>query len=90
MAIKRHYEKTQDPLYKMMLHEPQMPFSRLEKIKIPTLILVGAKDMIRLRHTRAISHHIKDAKMIVFEGKNHDNYVVHETFLEPYIIEFLK
>lgn len=89
-AIKKHYEKTENPLDKMMLHEPQMPFSSLEKIKVSTCILVGEKDMIRLKHTRAITNHIKDAKMIVFEGKNHDNYVVHEIFLNPYIIEFFK
>ena len=89
-ALFKHYQKTKDPLYSLMLQEPNIPFYRLKQVKISTCILVGEKDMIRLKHTKAIAKHIKHAKLIIFEGKNHDNYVVHQTFLTPYILDFFK
>jgi pimeloyl-ACP methyl ester carboxylesterase len=89
-AMEKVYQKTKDPLYLMMLSEPQIAFADIEKITIPTLILAGEKDMIRLQHTQAIAHHIKQSTLIIMKDRNHDNYVVHQSELKEICIEFFQ
>ncbi len=88
--MQTYYQKTQDPLYKMMLHEPNITHDALESIQTKTYIFVGSDDMIKLSHTKSLHAHIKDSKLNILKGHNHYDYVVHNDVLKTYIIKYLK
>jgi len=74
----------------MMLTEPQIKWTELEKITAPALILASDHDMISDGHTLNIFHHIPNAQLQIFANALHTipfddpdrfNLVV-ETFLQ--------
>lgn len=89
-ALLKHYEQTKDPLYQMMLTQPNIRHQDLHRITSDTLILAGEHDMIQKRHTTSIHHHIKASKLKILENKNHDNYIIKSDMLKDILIEFFK
>ena len=55
----------------MMLTEPQIQLSELEKIAVPALILASDHDMISDEHTLDIFHHIPNAQLQIFANATH-------------------
>jgi pimeloyl-ACP methyl ester carboxylesterase len=55
----------------MMLTEPQIKPTELEKIRAPALILASDHDMISDEHTLEIFHHISNAELQIFANATH-------------------
>lgn len=55
----------------MMLSEPQIALSALEKITVPVLVLASDHDMIADEHTLEIFHHIPNAQLQIFANALH-------------------
>lgn len=55
----------------MMLTEPQIKATELEKITAPALILASDHDMIADNHTLDIFHHIPNAQLQIFANATH-------------------
>jgi len=55
----------------MMLREPHISFSALEKITAPTLILASDHDVISDEHTLDIYHHIPNSQLCIFPNATH-------------------
>jgi pimeloyl-ACP methyl ester carboxylesterase len=55
----------------MMLSEPQIKVTELEKITVPALILASDHDMISDEHTLDIFHHIPNAQLQIFANATH-------------------
>jgi pimeloyl-ACP methyl ester carboxylesterase len=55
----------------MMLTEPQIKLTELEKITAPALILAGDHDLISDEHTLDIFHHIPSAQLQIFPDATH-------------------
>jgi pimeloyl-ACP methyl ester carboxylesterase len=73
--------------------EIDIPFSALHKIKAPTIIMAGDKDMVREEHTIKIFQNIEKAHLCIFPGATHAipvedpetfNQAVHRFFSKPY------
>lgn len=74
-ATRLSYWKTKDTKLKMMLEEPQIDSRQLERIKAPTLVLAGARDLIRAVETARIARHIKNARLKIVPNASHSSYV---------------
>ena len=68
---------TGNKLYKMMAKEPDIKNEELEKIKVPTVVLAGERDVIKEKHTRIIASSIPDSKLEIIKGETHGSYIVH-------------
>ena len=79
--IKKLYKKTGDPLVQMMLVEPDINESELQKISVPTLICAGDDDMVKPKETERIFHSIPGAKGHIFQNSTHSSYVEHSDAL---------
>jgi pimeloyl-ACP methyl ester carboxylesterase len=55
----------------MMLEEPNIPLSALEKIAAPTLVLAGDHDVIADTHTVDIFHRIPNSQLAIFPNATH-------------------
>ena len=78
----------------MMLTEPQIKLTELEKISAPALILASDHDMISDEHTLEIYHHIPNAQLQIFANATHMipfddparfNAVVDRFFRTPFV-----
>ena len=47
------------------------------RIKIPTIILAGEKDVIKRKHTKLIANKIKNSKLEIIKNENHGSYIIH-------------
>ena len=66
-----------DPLIELMKNEPNISAEELSKIRIPTLVTAGSKDLIREAETRKIAASIPGAKLMILKGESHGSYIVH-------------
>ncbi len=60
---------------KLMLCEPDITKADLQKIEIPTLVLAGENDIVKLADTHFIAENIKNSTLRILAKENHDSYV---------------
>ena len=82
--------------YDLLVNQPNIPLEDLHKIKAPTLVMAGDRDIIREEHTVSIYRNIPNSRLCIFPSSTHQipvedsdlfNYVVSRFFDEPYIDE---
>lgn len=76
-----------EPKMDMMLAPPGISADMLNRIDIPTTLLVGSRDMVKRTHTEYIARNIKDSKLRILRGEGHGSYVVHSTKIAKLILE---
>lgn len=71
------YFLTKSENYKMMITEPNISFSELEKITTPVDIICGSRDMIKNSHMKEISDHIPNSTYTELIDETHGSYIIH-------------
>lgn len=61
----------------MMLTEPDITNTELQRIRAKTLCVVGEKDVVKVEHTREFAEQIPDSRIVVMPRQTHASYVVH-------------
>lgn len=79
-----------NPLFSLMLNEPHISKEELNKIKTPTLLLAGEKDLILEEETLYIHEEIENSKLIILPKENHASYIVNSEKIAYLILDFLK
>jgi pimeloyl-ACP methyl ester carboxylesterase len=64
-------EKSDYKLNKLMCYQPNIPLNDLQKISIPTMVIAGDHDLIRLNHTLLIHQNIKGALLWILPNSGH-------------------
>ena len=59
----------------LMVNDPNVKPEELSRIKAPTLVIAGSKDMIKESHTRLIARSIPGARLAIIEG---DHFVANK------------
>lgn len=59
----------------LMVNQPNIPVSRLQKVEAQTLVLVGSKDMIKEAHSRKIANGLRHGTYCCLEGTH---FIAHE------------
>ncbi len=57
--------------FDLLARQPHIPVADLAKVKAPTLVMAGDKDVIRDDHTLQIFHGIPQAHLAIFPGATH-------------------
>ena len=72
----------------LMVNDPNVKLEELSRIKAPTLVIAGSKDMIKESHTRLIARSIPGAQLVIIEG---DHFVAnkHPKEFNEAVIRFL-
>ena len=73
----------------MMIKEPNIEIKELNKIDIPTYILVGEKDVIKQEHTELIASNIKNACLEIISNENHGSYIIHSEKIYDIIKKYI-
>ena len=83
------YFFTRNKLIKMMLDEPNIPLDDLHKITVPTHVIAGEKDVIKLKHTQLIADNIKNSTIEIIKWESHGSYIVHSDKIYDIIKKYL-
>lgn len=78
-----------DPKFDMMLQEPDMSAEELGRIRVPTLVLAGSRDIVPEAHTREMASLIPGAQCEILRGQTHSSYLRHPERVEKAITPFL-
>ena len=86
--VKKEYEKTKNPLFKLMLEEPNIELDRLAGINIPSLIIAGEDDIFYRKTFTDVAETMPYAELMILEGHNHDSYITGSDLLYPELSTF--
>lgn len=88
-SIVEEYERTKDPLFKMMLEQPNIELEELKGVDTPSLIIAAEDDLYHENTFQDITNTIPNAVLKIIKGHDHGSYVVNNDILYPYLREFL-
>ena len=83
-------EKEHDPLITLMLTEPHIDPSSLQKIRIPVLVTAGENDLILQSETDRIASNLPDAELVIVKGADHGSYIAGSEIMGELLIDFLE
>lgn len=87
--VERLYKKDPNPLYPMMLNEPDIELEDLHQIQAKTLIIGGEHDLYKSGTFEKIHNHIQNAKLLILENHDHSSYVFQNDLLFPILMDFM-
>jgi pimeloyl-ACP methyl ester carboxylesterase len=88
--VKDTYERTKDPLFKLMLEEPNIELDAVKGVNIPVLVIAAEKDIFKPETFTNLAAALPDAALKVMDGHKHDTYINGQDLLYPDLISFFK
>jgi|SRR5690554_4599811 len=89
--VYNEYEKTNHhPLIKLILEKPNIKMSDLSKIKIPTYVVAGERDIIDTHLYFEMAETIENSDILILKGENHSSYIIDNDMFAKYALSFLK
>lgn len=84
------YEKTQDPLVKMMLEQPNIELEELKNIETPTLVVSAEDELFYRKVFKDMVKVMPNAKLKIMKNHDHGSYIINEDLLYPDLMEFIE
>ncbi|GHV54251.1 alpha/beta hydrolase [Synergistales bacterium] len=86
--VKNTYEETKDPLFKLMLEEPDIELDAVKGLNIPVLLIAAENDIYKPETFTNLASALPDATLKIMDGHEHDSYIVGQDLLYPDFIRF--
>jgi len=77
-------------LNRMMIYQPQIPFSELKKIHCPVLVMAGDRDIIKPEHTLKIYQSLPVAELCIFPDSYHHVCQQHPELFNETVLTFFR
>ncbi|MGL5512085.1 MAG: alpha/beta fold hydrolase, partial [Sporomusa sp.] len=81
--IKKTYEETKDPLFKLMLEQPNIELDDVRNVKVPVLLVAAENDIYRPKLFEQLAKALPNAVLKIMKGHGHDSYIVNQDILYP-------
>jgi pimeloyl-ACP methyl ester carboxylesterase len=88
--VKDTYERTKDPLFRLMLEEPNIELDAVRGISIPALVIAAENDIFKPEMFTNLANALPDATLKIMGGHEHDSYIIGQDLLYPDFIRFFK
>ncbi|MDR2179029.1 MAG: alpha/beta hydrolase [Synergistaceae bacterium] len=88
--VKDTYETTKDPLFKLMLEEPNIELDAVKGVKVPVLVIAAENDIYKPETFTNLVSALPDATLKIMGGHEHDSYIIGQDLLYPDFIEFFR
>lgn len=86
--IRTNLEKTDDPLYRLMLEQPRIGLDDTRQITVPTLLVAAEREIYRPEVYTELAAAMPNAQLKIMTGHNHESYIVNQDILYPDLKEF--
>ncbi|MCD8101990.1 MAG: alpha/beta hydrolase [Alistipes sp.] len=87
--LKRMYEDNPDPLFGLMLTQPDIAPGRLAGVGVPVLVVGAANDMFRQEVFIDIAAALPDSRLLIVDGHDHGSYILGNDMMYGPVVEFL-
>jgi len=87
--IKDTYTETGDPLFKLMLHEPNIPIAAVRDVQTPALVVAAADDIFTQESFARLAETMPNAALLIKHGHDHGSYIIGNDCLYPDLMRFL-
>ena len=84
----KEYNETKDPLFKMMLEQPDIELGKLKDVNIPALVIAGENDVFYEKTFTDIVKVMPNAVLKIMGGHDHSSYVINQDILYTDFLEF--
>ena len=88
--VQETYAETQDPLFKLMLEQPNIELDAVKDVRIPTLLIAAENDIYKPETFDHLLGTLPDATLKIMKGHQHDSYIVNQDILYPDFIQFFQ
>ena len=88
--IKDMYEETKDPLWEMMLTQPQISLDEVRTVQIPSLVIAAEDDLFRPDTFTKLTEALPNAELRIIKGHDHGSYVINQDILYPELLGFFR
>lgn len=86
--VKETYEETKDPLFKLMLEQPNIELDDVKTVTIPTLVIAAEHDIFKPELFIDLTNALPNAELVIMKGHAHDSYIVNQDILYPDLVKF--
>ncbi len=86
--MKRVYEETKSPFFKMMLEQPNITLAEVQTVTMPTLLVAGEHDIIRLSLYEEMKQAMPNASVLIMPNQDHSSYIEHSDILAKPLLAF--
>jgi len=86
--IRETYAETGDPLFKLMLEEPNIALADTRAVQTPTRIIAAADDVFKPETFAALAAAMPNAVLSIVAGHDHGSYVMGNDMLAAELAEF--
>lgn len=86
--VKTTYEETGDPLFKMMLEQPDISLADVKNVQTPALLVAAEKDLYKPELYPALVKAMPQAELKMMYGHKHETYIVGQAILADDFIRF--
>lgn len=84
------YAETKDPLFRLMIEEPNIELKDISVVENPTLIIAGEDDIYKPETFVNLVEALPNAELKIMAGHGHDSYIVNQDILYPDFIRFFQ
>ncbi|PXV66806.1 alpha/beta hydrolase family protein [Dysgonomonas alginatilytica] len=84
------YEKTQDPLVRMMLEQPNIELEELKNIETPTLVVSAEDELFYRKGFKDMVKIMPNAKLKIMKNHDHGSYIINTDVLFDDLVEFIQ
>lgn len=74
--IRETYALTGDPLFKLMLEEPNISLDGVREVLVPALVVSGEFDAFKPESFRQLAAALPEARLMIVKGHDHGSYII--------------
>ncbi len=86
--VEKMYKETQDPLFKLMLEQPNLKLEDIKDVIVPTLVIGAEKDIYKPELFTNIARTMPNAKLMIMPEHDHASYIVGQDILYSDLLSF--
>lgn len=86
--VKATYAETNDPLFKLMLEQPNIELDAVRSVSTPTLLVAAEDDIYRPETFTALTDALPHARLQIMSGHDHGSYIMDSDILYPDLMHF--
>lgn len=84
------YRETKDPLFKLMLEQPDIEPEDLRTVDMPVLLVWAEHDLFRPETYTALAAALPNARLKIMAGHDHGSYIANQDLLCPDLTAFFR
>lgn len=86
--VKETYQETKDPLFKLMLEQPNIELDDVRNIQVPTFLVGAEHDLYRPELFTKLEEALPNAELLIMNGHDHGSYIVDQDIMYDPLISF--